>query len=181
MPAEKSSKKPIVDMPSKKQLERATRPYSDEELVLTPEMEEKMKKLMEFFDQHGIDYGKFIPKFYSYISDKKAYPNFDQYQHIAGQHDMRKWLMAVKDIHYKQRAGFPFKDAVKVAVNGWKKMEVYDFLNWLRFYEEGAQMKYKFAQVWYENGQPGYFLHVKPDPTPEPEPIVDTQAVNDAR
>ena len=42
-------------------------------------------------------------------------------------------------------------------------------------------MKYKFAQVWYTNDQPGYFLHVKPDPVPEPEPLVDAQAVNDAR
>ena len=181
MPVDKPSKKPIIDMPSKKQLEKAVRPYSEEELTLTPEMEDKMQKLMQFFDQYGIDYGKFIPKFYSYISDKKAYPNFDQYQYIAKQHDMRKWLMAVKDVHYKQRAGLPFKEAIKSAVNGWNKMEVYDFLNWLKFYEEGAQMKYKFAQVWYENGQPGYFLHVKPDPVPEPEPIVDTQSVNDAR
>jgi hypothetical protein len=181
MPESKSSKKPIIDMPSKKQLEKAIRPYSDEELVLTPEMEEKMKKLMEFFDQYGIDYSKFTPKFYSYIGDKKAYPNYDQYQNMPPQHDVNKWLMAVKNLHYKQKAGLPFKEAVKIAVTGWPKMEIYDFLNWLRFHEEGAHMKYKFAQVWYENGQPGYFLHVKPDPTPEPTPPTDGQAVNDAR
>ena len=181
MPESKSSKKPVIDMPSKKQLEKATRPYSDEELVLTPEMEEKMKKLMEFFDQHGVNYDKFVPKFYSYITDKKAYPNYDQYQSMPAQHDMKKWLMAVKDVHYKQRAGFPFKEAIKSAVGNWNKMEVYDFLNWLRFHEEGAHMKYKFAQVWYENGQPGYFLHVKPDPVPAPEPPSDGNAVNDAR
>lgn len=181
MPENKPSKKPIIDMPSKKQLEKATRPYSDEELKLTPEMEEKMKKLMEFFDTHGIDYGKFAPHFYSYITDKKAYPNFDQYQHIAGQHDMKKWMYALKDIHYKQKAGFPYQDAIKRATQGWQKMEIYDFLNWLRYHEEGAHMKYKFAQVWYENGQPGYFLHIKPDAPKEPEPLVDANAVNDAR
>lgn len=180
MPENKPSKKPIIDMPSKKQLETATRPYSDEELALTPEMEEKMKKLMEFFDNHGVDYSKFIPKFYSYITDKKAYPNYDQYQHIAGQHDMRKWMYALKDIHYKQKAGFPYRDAIKLATQGWVKMEIYDFLNWLRFHEEGTHMKYKFAQVWYENGQPGYFLHVKPDSPKEPEPQTDGASVEKA-
>lgn len=168
-------------MPSKEQLEMATRPYSDEELVLTPEMEQKMQKLMEFFDLHGIDYSKFKPEFLSFITNKRAYPNYDQYQYTPPQHDMKKWLMAVKNVHYKQKAGLPFKEAIKLSVQGWNKMEVYDFLNWLRFHEEGAHMKYKFAQVWYENGQPGYFLHVKPDPAPEPEPVSDGQAVNDAR
>lgn len=155
-------------------------PYSDEELKLTPEMEDKMKKLMEFFDSHGIDYGKFIPKFYSYISEKKAYPNYDQYQPIATQHDMQRWMLALKDIHYKQKAGFPYRDAIKNATQGWQKMEIYDFLNWLKFHEEGAHMKYKFAQVWYENGQPGYFLHIKPDAQKEPEPKTDGDSVEKA-
>lgn len=181
MTAFKPSKKPIIDMPSKKQLEQATRPYSDEELELNPEMQEKMKKLMEFFDQYGIDYSKFKPEFLSFITDKKAYPNYDQYQYMPGQHDLKKWMFAVKDIHYKQKAGFPYKEAIKNATQGWQKMEIYDFLNWLRFHEEGSHMKYKFAQVWYENGQPGYFLHVKPDAPKEPEPRNDGQAVQDAQ
>lgn len=181
MSESKSPKKPIIDMPSKKQLEKVVRPYSDEELKLSPEMEEKMKKLMEFFDHYGIDYSKFKPEFLSFITDKKAYPNYDQYQYIQGQHDMKKWMYAVKDIHYKQKAGLPYREAIKRATQGWVKMEIYDFLNWLRFHEEGSHMKYKFAQVWYENGQPGYFLHVKPDAPKEPEPMSDAQAVNDAR
>lgn len=180
MPKNEPSKKPIIDMPSKEQLETATRPYSDEELKLTPEMEEKMKKLMEFFDNHGMDYSKFVPKFYSYVTDKKAYPNYDQYQHISNQHDMRRWMYALKDIHYKQKAGFLYRDAIKQATQGWQKMEIYDFLNWLKFHEEGAHMKYKFAQVWYENGQPGYFLHIKPDAQKETEPKADGDSVEKA-
>ena len=168
-------------MPSKKQLEKVIRPYSDEELELTPEMEERMKKLMEFFDQHGIDYSKFTPEHLSFITNKTSYPNYDQYQYIAGQHDMKKWMFAVKDVHYKQKAGFPYKEAIQRTTHGWPKMEIYDFLNWLRFHEEGAHMKYKFAQVWYENGQPGYFLHIKPDAQKETEPSSDANAVNEAR
>lgn len=182
MPTSKPSHKPIVDMPSKKQVKDLVRPYSDEELKLSPEQEEKLKKLMEFFDFYGIDYSKFKPEHLSFITNKRAYPNFDQYQYMPARHDMQKWLYAVKNIHYKQKAGVPFRDAVKNATGGWPKMEIYDFLNWLRFHEEGAHMKYKFAQVWYVNDQqPGYFLHVKPDPVPEAEPTTDGNAVNEVR
>jgi hypothetical protein len=173
-------KKPIIDMPSKKQLEGIVRPYSDEELGST-QVDDRIKKLTEFFDEYGIDYGKFKPEHLSFIENKKAYPNYDQYIAIPGQHDMKKWLMTVKEIHYKKKAGYDFKDAVRQSTQDWKKMEIYDFLNWLRFHEEGAHMKYKTAQVWYENGQPGYFLHIKPDAKPEPEPVSDGNAVNDAR
>lgn len=173
-------KKPIIDMPSKKQLEEVVKPYSDEELA-SKKVDDRIKKLMEFFDEHGIDYSKFKPEHLSFIENKQAYPNYDQYIAIPGRHDMQKWLRAVKDIHYKKKAGYDFKDAIRQSTKDWKKMEIFDFLNWLRFHEEGAHMKYKTAQVWYENGQPGYFLHIKPDAQPEPEPVTDGNAVNDAR
>ncbi len=146
---------------------------------LTPEQINKMEKIMELLDLHGIDYSKFKPEHLSFIQNKKAYPNYDQYSYIPGQHDMKKWLMAVKDIHYKKKAGLSYKEAIKTATKDWKKMEVYDFLNWLKFYEEGAHMKYKFAQVWYENGQPGYFLHVKPDQPKEDEQHANVDTVRE--
>lgn len=171
---EKPSKKPIIDMPSKKQIDKVVnKPYSQEELS-SKKVEKRIQQLMDFFDQYGIDYEKFV--------SKRAYPNNDQqYMHIPNRHDMRKWMLALKDIHYKQRGGLGYKEAIKLSTSGWPKMEIYDFLNWMKFYDEGAQMKYKFAQVWYENGQPGYFLHVKPDPAPVADPIIDANAVNDAR
>lgn len=171
----KPSTKPFRELPPMKQLEKA-----NPDLEMTPELEEKIKKLMEFFDFYGIDYSKFKPEHLSFITNKRAYPNYDQYQYMPGRHDMQKWLYAVKDIHYKQKGGLPFKDAIKNATSGWPKMEIYDFLNWLRFHEEGAHMKYKFAQVWYENGQPGYFLHVKPDAPPAPAPLTDGNSVDTA-
>ena len=73
---------------------------------------------------NGIDYSKFKPEHRSFIEGKKAYPNYDQYMYIPGQHDMKKWLMAVKDIHYKKRAGFPFQEAIRQATQDWKKMEI---------------------------------------------------------
>ena len=155
------SKKPEIKIPfhelsSKKQIQKANP-------ELTPEQIAKLEKLMQFFDQHGIDYGKFKPEHVSFIQGKTAYPNYDQYMHIPGPHDTKKWLLALKDIHYRQKAGLPYREAIRTSTQGWKKMEIFDFLNWVKFYDEGAPMKYKFAQVWYENGQPGYFLHIKPD------------------
>lgn len=150
-------------------------------------LDSKIQKLMEFFDLHGIDYKKFKPESRDFLglTKKRAYPNYDQYMYTPGAHDTQKWLMSVKDIYYKQKAGFPYKEAVRSATQGWKKMEILDFLNWMRFYEEGAHMKWhKTAQVWYDNGQPGYFLPLKQqnEPVKEPEPTepeVDMDAVRE--
>jgi|HubBroStandDraft_5_1064220.scaffolds.fasta_scaffold18087_5 hypothetical protein len=94
-----------IDLPSNKQLEKVVSPYSDQK-ILELSTDEKIKKLMEFFDHYGIDYSKFKPEFRSFIEGKRAYPNYDQYINIPGQHDMKKWLVTVKDIHYKKKAGF---------------------------------------------------------------------------
>lgn len=131
---------------------------------------EKVNNLIESFANIQINYGKI---------SKEAYPNNDSYMHIPGQHNTEKWLSAVKDIYYKEKKGENRVRAVRQATNGWNLMETYDFLNWLKFYEEGAHLKYKMAQVWYENGQPGYFLHVKPDPVKE-QTTVNNQDFNKA-
>jgi len=177
-----SSKKPSnIEMPSKKMLQKLVRPYSEDELSGEP-IEDRVKKLMEFFDQYGLQYEKFTPEYRSFLDEKKAYPNYDQYMPTPGQHNTNKWLMAIKDVYYKQKSGVSFKDAIRQTTDNWKKMEVYDFLNWLKFYQEGAHMKYKTAQVWYENGQPGYFLHIKPDAVETPvAPQSDTNSVDQAR
>lgn len=178
------TKKPFL---SKEMLELLQR----ERTVNSPEADEKYKrdkasKVIQFLEEHGISPEKFDPKNFSvfddsFFEDKKAYPNYNQYSYIPGQHDVKKWLLSVKDIYYKQKAGLPYREAILQSTQGWKKMEIYDFLNWLRFHEEGSHMKYKFAQTWYENGQPGYFLHIKPDAVPEPQPLSDGNAVNDIR
>jgi len=150
------------------------------------EDDERLQKAIEFFERHGLTIEKYDPSNFSSwdhkpLDEKKAYPNFDQYSYIPGQHDMQKWLMSVKDIYYKQKAGLPYKEAIRQSTQGWKKMEIYDFLNWLRFHEEGSHMKYKFAQVWYENGQPGYFLHIKKDTPEDEQQASDGAAVDKAR
>jgi hypothetical protein len=157
-----------IDLPSPKQLDQLTGPYSDQEL--SEPSEEQLHKLMEFFDQYGIDYSKFKPEHISFLSGKFAYPNYNDYITVQPRYDIKRWLMAMKDIAYKQKAGLSYQDSIRRATTNWKKMEVFDFLNWLRFYQEGTPMKYKTAQNWYENNQPGYFLHIKKD-EPEKEPV----------
>lgn len=150
---------------------------SDQKMVA---MREKIQKLMKFLDEYGIDYGKFTPE--QIEKKKEAYPNYDQYMAIPGQHNLTKWLQTVREIYAAEKNGWSRAQAVQRATTGWNIMETYDFLNWIKFYQEGAHLKYKTAQLWYENGQPGYFLQIKPDAPKEPaEPVVDSNAVDNAR
>lgn len=159
-------------------------PYSDQELVLDDEEQARVERLMEWFDENGIAYDKFNPEDVPKLDlGRKAYPNMDVYMHIPGQHNTSKWLQAISDIYRKEKNGINRVAAIRSVVGGWNIMETYDFLNWVKFYEAGDHMKYKFAQLWYENDSlgPGYFLQVKKDKTPEPEPAVTGNDVDVAK
>jgi hypothetical protein len=167
--------KPYRELPPMSQLTKA-----NPDLEVTPELREKITKLMKFFDETGIDYSKFKPENLSYTG-KKAYPNYDQYMYIPGQHNTGKWLEAVRKIYQMETTGQNRVKSIRQITSGWNIMETHDFLNWLRYYEEGTHLKYKMAQLWYENGAPGYFLHVKPDPVKEPEPTVSGKDIDFAK
>lgn len=154
--------KPIIDMPNKEELsEIVSRPYPKEEIDTIPNLEGKIEKLMEFFGTDGINYDRALS------ADKVAYPNYD-YMSIPGQRDTQKWIQTVREIYYKETQGTPRIQAIRNATSSWNIVETFDFLNWLRFYEEGAHLKYKTAQLWYEGNAPGYFLPVKHEPKSEP-------------
>lgn len=167
----KKELQPIINIPSKKQLDMSANSYDVEDN--SEELEERVKKLLKFFNETGINYDKFdpdsIPKLE--LNKRKAYPNNDQYMYIPGQHDIQKWMQAVRDVFGEEKSGKNRILAIRKATTGWNIMEVHDFLNWLKFHESGDHMKYKFAQLWYENGAPGYFLHIKPDAAQEDKPV----------
>lgn len=169
------TKHPILDKHSKEQIEELS-PYKR---LSNEGLEEKIEQLIKFFAQYGINYDMTKPEHISVIDEKKAYPNYDQYQYVPGQHNLQKWLDAVRKIYAGEKNGLTRRDAVCQSTNGWNLMETFDFLNWLRFYQEGTHLKYKTAQLWYENGQPGYFLQIKPDAPKSAEPIVDHNAVSE--
>jgi hypothetical protein len=184
MTKKQPSKPVLIEVADPSKMDKLTlRPYSDQELAITPELQAKLDKLMEFFDSTGINYDKFdfnsIPKLK--LDKKDAYPNNDHYMHVPGQHDTQKWLEAVKKVYTAEKNGENRVNAIRHATSTWNVMETFDFLNWLKFYEEGAHMKYKFAQLWYENGAPGYFLHVKKDPIKDETNEVAGKDVDAAR
>jgi hypothetical protein len=146
-------------------------PYSDSELEITPELEQKINKLLQFFDNTSIDYDQIEE---SLNADKKiAYPNYDSYIPIANERDITKWVKAFKNIRYLENNGANRVDSIRKVVSDWNVLEVFDFLNWMKFYSAGEHMKYKFAQLWYETGAPGYFLPIKPDQPQTPTVIKD--------
>src|SRR5277367_2782309 len=108
----KPPSKPIIDKPSMKDF---LRPYTDEEINNPKDKREK--NLKKLYKDHGIKLKEPEKKKYPIFPEsKKAYPNYDQYMYIPGQRDTKKWLLALKDIKYKQRAGLPYKEAIKASV-----------------------------------------------------------------
>jgi hypothetical protein len=104
--------------------------------------------------------------------DSIAYPNNDSFMNIPGQHPLPKWIQTVKEIYYNEKNGIDRRSSIQKCTSGWNEIEVFDFLNWLKYYEGNEHMKYKKAQSWYVNdSMPGYFLNIKndsPDSAPNP-------------
>lgn len=154
---------------------------------LTPEAMAKIEGILKYFESHQfpvIDFARPNNSKQNAPPQKKskdAYPNYDQYMHLPAQHDMKKWMETVQKLYQMERAGHSRVASIRQATSGWKITETYDFLNWLRFHESGSHMKYKMAQLWYENGAPGYFLQIKPDPVQEPAPQADGKDIDFAR
>lgn len=152
--------------PEYKEFKIAPDPYLDDPEIYSPAVQEKLEKLKKFFDECGIDYGKSEPDDMPKLK-LKAYPNFDEYQYIEPMRDVKKWIDAVKDIYYRERTGTDKRSAISITIGKWDDMEKKDFFNWLKFYEEGAHLKYKYAQqMWYQGINPGYVLPFKQDTPP---------------
>lgn len=158
------------------ELVQNTRVSPEELLRQHPKLKEKIDSLLGFFQETGIKYDEFDiepdPEFLKGLKrpdivKKKAYPNIDPFQYIPGAHDIQKWLNTVKEVYFKEKNGMTRVAAIRAVTSRWNPMETYDFLNWLRFYESGSHLKYKTAQLWYENGAPGYYLPIKKDQTQE--------------
>jgi hypothetical protein len=152
-----------------KEIKIAPDPYLDDPEIYSPAVQEKLGKLKEFFEEYGIDTK-------DYPLELKAYPNYDEYMYTSPARDTRKWIDAVKDIYYKEKIGQDKRSAILTTIGKWDDMEKKDFFNWLKFYEEGAHLKYKYAQqMWYEGINPGYVLPFKKD-----APVADTNHADDS-
>lgn len=91
----------------------------------------------------------------------KAYPNINGVFISTQSRDTDKWLQTIKKIYQMSSEGFDKNEALKQLTANWNKSEITDFLNWVKFYEQGSHLKYKIANIWLDQNSPGYFLQVK--------------------
>ena len=120
----------------------------------------KVNDLINHFQKEGISYTKYDPEGFQH---KNAYPNNEGYLHVPGQHNTDKWLQTVKDIYHQEKNNIDRRAAIINSTEGWAPKEQFDFLNWLKFYEGGNHLKYKFAQSWYIGRDESYLLPIKVD------------------
>lgn len=92
---------------------------------------------------------------------KIAYPNIEDYISIPNKRDVNKWVDAAKLILSKENEGVSVNASINKYTNGWSTNEVFDFLNWFKFYRGNNHLKYKFAQTnFWENPDTGYILPI---------------------
>jgi hypothetical protein len=154
-----------IDLPSEEMIYNLIHtPLSDEEmeeLEKNPDIQKLIKAIKRL---DPIELEK--------LQEKFAYPNND-YINIPGQRDIQKWVNTVKNIYIKQKDGMDQVKALKQYTFSWDPVETYDFINWLRYYQQGNHMKYKTAQNFYGNLNNGYMLPLKEDPILEVKESVD--------
>jgi len=104
---------------------------------------------------------------------RNSYPNID-YLRVPGQRDTQKWIDIAKTLYQQEKQGQSRVNVINQITNGWNEPEKYDFINWLKFYESGDYVKYKFAQSYYVNdSMPGYALPVHRDIPRQEERNID--------
>jgi len=95
---------------------------------------------------------------------KEAYPNYD-YRDPEKRYDLNKWVLAMQKIKSMTQSGLDKYSSIDQTTQGWKEKELSDFLNWMKYYESGDFVKYKFASLYNSPTNPGYYLKVNKDNT----------------
>lgn len=90
--------------------------------------------------------------------EKIAYPN-NGYQDPQPKFDLNKWVLSMQKIKQMQSSGLDKFAAVDKITQGWSVVELDNFLNWMKFYENGDHLKYKYASLYSSPENPGYYLN----------------------
>lgn len=93
------------------------------------------------------------------VRQKIAYPTgyIGGYNQVP--YDMDRWIKATRDIYARAQFNSDLSEAMDFVTKGWSVMEKLDYKAWLRFYQEGTQLKYKAAQKYYVSEQNnGYMI-----------------------
>jgi len=91
---------------------------------------------------------------------KEAYPNID-YRDPEKQYDLNKWVLTMQKIKSMMDSGYTKYSSIDNSTKGWGSKELNDFINWMKYYESGDFVKYKFASLYNSPTNPGYYLHTK--------------------
>jgi hypothetical protein len=169
------------DFPTMDELQAIVDPEYKPQAYSQEELEEllnsdRIKNMIKWIEKIQKDHGKEIPT----LDDIKAYPNNEsQYMSIPGQRNIDKWLEAIKSLLAKQQSGIDNKTALSQITSGWNPVEVGDFIHWFRYYQEGAHLKYKYAQSYfYGNADIGYLI---PNKQTQPKDESSAYDVNSAK
>lgn len=123
---------------------------------------------------------------------KLAYPNVEVNFNLKKMYDIEKWTSSLKHIYELINNGFSEEDAINKITTNWDKFEKNNFIDWIRYYQQGSHMKYKLAQYYIpkgsdthdpngvQEGYPGYFLPLsKKSEIPENNtPTIDYEEQN---
>ena len=145
-----------------------------EDLIEAEDLPEKAKRKYlndaKYLREHSIEPGE-----YPGISamQSKGYPNYDYNIHRDKPADTRKWLEAARQIYYLVHNGEDRGKALDRVVGNWNKMDKSEFFYWLRFYEEGAHLKYKAGEMETPNTKTAQFQGMQPSQPGSPMRFFD--------
>ena len=93
---------------------------------------------------------------------KAAYPQGPGSRQPRPPYDMNRWMQATQDIYVGMREqNIDFSTSLRNVTKEWEPVEMVDFKQWLKMYQQGVPDKYPklaTAQPYYENGDPGFFI-----------------------
>lgn len=105
--------------------------------------------------------------------NKQSYPTQEGIYTVSP-HSVLKWMKTMREIYQAHAKGVDWKDSLEALTKEWDELEIRDFKNWIKFYQENAHEKYKVATDYFQNGGnmiPGNVLKAtlpfkQPDMTP---------------
>ncbi len=90
--------------------------------------------------------------------NKLAYPSYT-ISDLESPYDTNKWNASMQRIAQLQSSGLTRYEAVGDVTKGWDRKELNNFLHWMKYYDSGDFVKYKFASL--SGNSPGYFMSFK--------------------
>ena len=128
-------------------------PFLEEKLIerlkVIPEMEKYLREYCGVLDKSGVSSENQLEQYLnSGTIDKKAYPQgIREFTHQT--YSVSKWTKALQDIYQLISASqIGYQEAFNKITYGWDEMEKIDFKNWVSYYQQGNQDKYKTAQYY---------------------------------